>query len=65
MKAVKKMGVRLLPIDSEHSAIFQCLESRLGSGIKRIILTASGGPFRGYSKEELEKVTIIDALNHP
>lgn len=65
MKAVKKMGVRLLPIDSEHSAIFQCLESRLGSGIKRIILTASGGPFRGYSKEELEKVTIKDALNHP
>lgn len=65
MKAVKKMGVRLLPIDSEHSAIFQCLESRLGSDIKRIILTASGGPFRGYSKEELEKVTIKDALNHP
>lgn len=65
MKAVKKMGVRLLPIDSEHSAIFQCLESRLGSDIKRIILTASGGPFRGYSKEELEKATIKDALNHP
>lgn len=65
MKAVKKMGIRLLPIDSEHSAIFQCLESRLGSDIKRIILTASGGPFRGYSKAELEKVTIKDALNHP
>lgn len=65
MRAVKKMGVRLLPIDSEHSAIFQCLESKLGSDIKRIILTASGGPFRGYSKEELEKVTIKDALNHP
>ena len=65
MKAVKKMGVRLLPIDSEHSAIFQCLESRLGSDINRITLTASGGPFRGYSKEELEKVTIKDALNHP
>lgn len=65
MKAVEEKGVRLLPIDSEHSAIFQCLESRLGSEIRRIILTASGGPFRGYSSEELERVTIRDALNHP
>lgn len=65
MKAVKARNVRLLPIDSEHSAIFQCLESRLASNIKRIILTASGGPFKGYSIRDLETVTVKEALNHP
>lgn len=65
MNAVRKNGVNLIPVDSEHSAIFQSLASRMGSNIRRIILTASGGPFRGYSEEELESVTVADALNHP
>ena len=50
---------------SEHSAIFQCLEGNKGSNINRILLTASGGPFRGFSKEELEHVTMEQALKHP
>ncbi|MDE7229066.1 MAG: 1-deoxy-D-xylulose-5-phosphate reductoisomerase [Oscillospiraceae bacterium] len=65
MDEVKKYGVRLLPIDSEHSAIFQCL---LGAGENRfskIILTASGGPFFGKKRHELEKVTKEQALKHP
>ncbi|MEE0773017.1 MAG: 1-deoxy-D-xylulose-5-phosphate reductoisomerase [Anaerovoracaceae bacterium] len=65
MEAVQKHGVRLLPVDSEHSAIFQCLQGNEGNEIKRIILTASGGPFRGYSLEQLEKVTLQQALKHP
>lgn len=63
--SVREKGVRLLPIDSEHSAIFQSL---MGSGKnkpKKIILTASGGPFRGYSKEHLKTVTKEQALKHP
>ena len=62
---VKEKGVRLLPVDSEHSAIFQCLRGNRGAGIKRLLLTASGGPFRNYSIEELESVTLEQALNHP
>jgi 1-deoxy-D-xylulose-5-phosphate reductoisomerase len=58
-------GVRLLPIDSEHSAIFQCLEGEKKEGIRRIILTSSGGPFRGFSRPALQKVTLRAALNHP
>lgn len=65
MDAVKKKGVKLLPVDSEHSAIFQSLQGNEGNDIKRIILTASGGPFRGYSLEQLENVTLEQALNHP
>lgn len=58
-------GVSIIPVDSEHSAIFQCLQSRGGSGVKRILLTASGGPFRKCLREELEQVTLEQALNHP
>ena len=65
MDAVKGTGVKLLPVDSEHSAIFQCLEGNRGQKIKRILLTASGGPFRGYSREQLEEVTLEQALRHP
>lgn len=65
MKAVKDNGVKLLPVDSEHSAIFQCLEGNKDRKIKKILLTASGGPFRGYTKEMLEHVTLEQALNHP
>lgn len=65
MNAVKENNVKMLPVDSEHSAIFQCLEGNDRNKVKRIILTASGGPFRGYSKEQLQNVTVEDALNHP
>ena len=65
MEAVKRKGVKMLPVDSEHSAIFQCLMGNEGKKVRRILLTASGGPFRGYTKEQLEKVTLEQALNHP
>lgn len=65
MDAVKKHGVKLLPVDSEHSAIFQSLQGNEQNDIRRIILTASGGPFRGYSLEQLENVTLEQALKHP
>ena len=58
-------NAELLPIDSEHGAIFQCLFGENKNEIARIILTASGGPFFQYEKSELEKVTVADALNHP
>lgn len=64
-KLCKEKGVKLLPVDSEHSAIFQCLEGNKNRKIKRILLTASGGPFRGYSLEQLKSVTLEQALNHP
>ncbi len=57
--------VPLLPVDSEHSAIFQCLAGEGGNEIEKILLTASGGPFRNFSKAELENVTVAQALNHP
>jgi 1-deoxy-D-xylulose-5-phosphate reductoisomerase len=57
--------VRLLPVDSEHNALFQCIEGRARAGIKRIILTASGGPFRLLPMERFETVTVADALKHP
>ncbi len=57
--------VRIIPVDSEHSAIFQALEGHRHSQIKRILLTASGGPFRGRTREELERVTSEEALRHP
>lgn len=65
MKAAYEKEIKLLPVDSEHSAIFQCLEGNKGRNINRILLTASGGPFRGFSKEELEHVTLEQALKHP
>ncbi|MGL4774399.1 MAG: 1-deoxy-D-xylulose-5-phosphate reductoisomerase [Clostridium sp.] len=65
MKRAKEMGVRILPVDSEHSAIFQSLRGNNLEDIKKVILTASGGPFRGKDKEFLKGVTLKDALNHP
>lgn len=65
MEIVSEKGVRLLPVDSEHSAIFQCLEGNRHRPVKKILLTASGGPFRGFSREELEHVTPAQALKHP
>ena len=63
-KAIEN-GVSIYPVDSEHSAIFQCLRGNENEPIHRIILTASGGPFRLKSKEDLENVTVEDALKHP
>ena len=66
MDAVRRAGVKLLPVDSEHSAIFQCLQGCPPERrIQRLILTASGGPFFGRSREQMEHVTLADALNHP
>ena len=65
MPLAKKMGVKILPVDSEHSAIFQCLQGAAGNKIHKILLTASGGPFRGGKREQLEKVQVEDALKHP
>ena len=66
MDAVRRAGVKLLPVDSEHSAIFQCLQGcPPQKRVQRLILTASGGPFFGRSREQLEEVTLADALNHP
>ena len=65
MDAVKKHGVAMLPVDSAHSAIFQSLQGNQDNEIRRILLTASGGPFRGYSLEQLEQVSLEQALNHP
>ncbi|MGC9354794.1 MAG: 1-deoxy-D-xylulose-5-phosphate reductoisomerase [Mariniphaga sp.] len=61
----KENQVDILPVDSEHSAIFQCLIGEVYNPVEKIILTCSGGPFRGKVKEELEKVTVNDALAHP
>ena len=65
MPMAKEYGVKILPVDSEHSAIFQCLQGNEGNTIKKILLTCSGGAFRGYSKSSLESVTLEGALNHP
>jgi 1-deoxy-D-xylulose-5-phosphate reductoisomerase len=62
---VEKYGVKLVPADSEHSAIFQCLQGVPDGGLRRIILTASGGAFRDWSVEQLPFVTVQDALKHP
>ena len=63
--AVKAGGAELIPVDSEHSAIFQCLHCGTHGEVKRLLLTASGGPFFGYTKEQLGDVTLADALKHP
>jgi 1-deoxy-D-xylulose-5-phosphate reductoisomerase len=65
MEEAGRSGSRVLPVDSEHSAVFQCIDGRDKGSIGKIILTASGGPFRGRSREEMEDVTPDDALNHP
>ena len=65
MDLAARKGIKLLPVDSEHSAIFQALEGNQNRPIKKILLTASGGPFRGYTREQLENVTLSQALKHP
>jgi 1-deoxy-D-xylulose-5-phosphate reductoisomerase len=65
MPLLKEYGVKLLPVDSEHSAIFQALNGEQGNEISRIILTASGGPFRGKKRIDLEQIQLEDALKHP
>lgn len=65
MPLVRKKGVRLLPVDSEHSAIWQCLWGQPEGSLDRILITASGGPFRGYTRDMLKDVTLEKALNHP
>ncbi|HYL58755.1 MAG TPA: 1-deoxy-D-xylulose-5-phosphate reductoisomerase [Candidatus Acidoferrales bacterium] len=64
-EAVRENRVRLLPVDSEHNAIFQCLEGRGRASLKRIILTASGGPFRELAADKFAAITVEQALNHP
>ncbi len=64
-KLAKENGVNIYPVDSEHSAIFQCLVGEFHNPIEKIYLTASGGPFRGYSMEQLAQVTKAQALKHP
>ncbi|MCD6507894.1 1-deoxy-D-xylulose-5-phosphate reductoisomerase [Candidatus Poribacteria bacterium] len=65
MREIERYGVNFLPVDSEISAIFQCLQGRSRDEVKRLILTASGGPFKGFSPRELEGVTVSQALRHP
>ena len=65
MPLAKKHGVKILPVDSEHSAIFQSLNGEPKDKIRQILLTASGGPFRGFTKEQLTNVKAADALQHP
>ncbi|MDD5712099.1 MAG: 1-deoxy-D-xylulose-5-phosphate reductoisomerase [Smithellaceae bacterium] len=65
MELARTKGVRIIPVDSEHSAIFQCLAGYLPSAVRKIILTASGGPFFRMTYEQMEKVTVAEALRHP
>lgn len=65
MPLAKKMGVSILPVDSEHSAVFQSLQGENRERVSRILITASGGPFRGKTREQLESVRLEDALKHP
>ena len=65
MPLAKRNGVQILPVDSEHSAIFQSINGENPARINKILLTASGGPFRGKTKEELSRMTVEDALKHP
>lgn len=65
MPLAKKHGVTIIPVDSEHSAIYQCLHREDPESVRRLILTSSGGPFREWDHERLTRVTVEDALNHP
>ncbi|MBK1833373.1 1-deoxy-D-xylulose-5-phosphate reductoisomerase [Roseibacillus ishigakijimensis] len=65
MTAAREKGVAVLPVDSEHNAIFQCLAGQRADAVSRLILTASGGPFRQWEKEKLSSVTLAQALKHP
>lgn len=64
-QAAASGGGEIVPVDSEHSAILQCIGSRSGAGVRRLVLTASGGPFRDWSRERIEQATRDDALRHP
>ena len=65
MPLSREKGVRILPVDSEHSAIFQCLKGAEHGQVEKLLITASGGPFRGYSAKQLENVTLAQTLRHP
>lgn len=65
MNLAREKSVSILPVDSEHGAIFECLQGQPRSALSKVILTASGGPFRTFSREQLQKVTVEDALKHP
>lgn len=65
MNLAKEKGVSILPVDSEHGAFFQCMQGVRKEDVRKLWLTASGGPFRGYTKEQLETVTLEQALKHP
>lgn len=65
MEEAKNNNINIFPVDSEHSAIFQCIQGNIHNKINRILLTASGGPFKGKTLDELKNVTVKDALNHP
>ncbi len=65
MPLAREYDVSILPVDSEHSAIFQCLQGESARSLRKLLLTASGGPFRGYDREQLERVTLSDTLKHP
>ncbi len=65
MRACARKGVRILPVDSEHSAVFQCLEGRASEGVRRILLTASGGPFGARLRVNFDRVTVQEVLAHP
>lgn len=65
MPLAERTGVKILPVDSEHSAIFQCLNGETHNKIHKILLTASGGPFRGRTREQMRDIQVEDALKHP
>ncbi len=65
MQMAERSGARILPVDSEHSAIFQAMQSGKSKEVRRVLLTASGGPFRDFDAEQLQSVTVEQALNHP
>ena len=65
MPLAKEYGVEILPVDSEHSAIFQCLNGEKEKTIDKLLITASGGPFRGRKRADLENIQVEDALKHP
>ncbi|MEO7359286.1 MAG: 1-deoxy-D-xylulose-5-phosphate reductoisomerase, partial [Gemmatimonadaceae bacterium] len=65
MRVAREHGGTLVPVDSEHSAILQCLAGRKPEDIRRLVITASGGPFRSWSSERIASATVSDALNHP
>src|SRR5690606_6368323 len=65
MERARRRGVAVLPVDSEHNAIHQCLHGRASHEVRRLVLTASGGPFRGRSRDSLTEVTAAQALRHP